>query len=652
MSQTLQPGTPLQGGKYIIKQVLGQGGFGITYLATQVSLDRDVAIKEFYMKDGCLRDDTSLQVTVPSTGSAAQVEQYRNKFLKEARTLAGLEHPHIVRVIDVFEENGTVYYSMSYLLNGSLKSRVKLSGALSEDDALRYVGQVASAIKYMHDRNLCHYDIKPDNILLDVNGNAVLIDFGISKNYDAEGKETSTTPIGLSEGFAPIEQYQGINDFSPASDVYALGATLYYLLEGQRPPTAIDRVSGRKLDFPVEVSSHARNLIEQSMAISANARPSTVNSFLEIVNDASSRQDDGVKDDSGHVKGGDDDNSGEIAKDSSHEGNPITSNNDAPIDEYWEDEHSNDKRKYLKAILFVACAGLLLAGGYAFLSNNTPSQADYSAENQDTVIDGVKVVKNMLTTIATLGECKYSGPVNDLNEPNGEGHAKFTNGDRVVGTFVDGKIEGDNIAFYFFNGDKFEGSMKSSKYMKGRYTVAKDGSYFVGTFNANKPSSGQWFDKNGKKITDGQLLLAQESQIRPVQEQDHPMTTKAADPVEKVEERPVKKTEPEKIYTSVDHMPQFPGGESALMKYLISHIQYPAMAAENNVQGKVILQFVVEKDGSIGEVKVARSVDKDLDREAIRLVKSLPRFTPGRQDGQTVRVWYTLPVTFKLQGTN
>ena len=116
---------------------------------------------------------------------------------------------------------------------------------------------------------------------------------------------------------------------------------------------------------------------------------------------------------------------------------------------------------------------------------------------------------------------------------------------------------------------------------------------------------------------------------------------------------PVKqKEEPEKVFTSVEQMPQFPGGDAALMKYLSSHIQYPAMAAENNVQGKVILQFVVEKDGKVGEVKVARSVDKDLDKEAIRVVKSLPKFTPGRQNGQAVRVWYTLPVTFKLQGTN
>lgn len=117
---------------------------------------------------------------------------------------------------------------------------------------------------------------------------------------------------------------------------------------------------------------------------------------------------------------------------------------------------------------------------------------------------------------------------------------------------------------------------------------------------------------------------------------------------------PVKKEEPKKdeIFKSVEQPPTFPGGDAALMKYLSSHLQYPTMAQENNIQGKVIVQFVVEKDGHVGDVKVVRSVDKDLDREAIRVCKSLPKFTPGRQNGQAVRVWYTLPVNFKLQGTN
>ena len=110
--------------------------------------------------------------------------------------------------------------------------------------------------------------------------------------------------------------------------------------------------------------------------------------------------------------------------------------------------------------------------------------------------------------------------------------------------------------------------------------------------------------------------------------------------------------EPENVFTAVEQMPQFPGGEAELMKYLSKNINYPTMAMENNIQGRVVVQFVVTKTGSIGEVKVVRSVDRDLDREAIRVCKSLPKFTPGKMNGQAVNVWYTLPVNFKLQGVN
>ncbi len=113
-----------------------------------------------------------------------------------------------------------------------------------------------------------------------------------------------------------------------------------------------------------------------------------------------------------------------------------------------------------------------------------------------------------------------------------------------------------------------------------------------------------------------------------------------------------KKPVVEEVFRAVEQMPMFPGGDAALMKYLSSHIQYPTMAMENNIQGRVIVQFVVTKTGKIGEVKVVRSVDRDLDAEAVRVCKSLPDFIPGKMNGQAVNVWYTLPVTFKLQGVN
>lgn len=134
--------------------------------------------------------------------------------------------------------------------------------------------------------------------------------------------------------------------------------------------------------------------------------------------------------------------------------------------------------------------------------------------------------------------------------------------------------------------------------------------------------------------------------------EDRNVTRTLRDEIVVEKKEPEKKVEKEEVFRSVEQMPTFPGGDAALMKYLSSHIQYPQNAADNNVQGKVIVQFVVTKTGKVGEVKVVRSVDKDLDREAVRVCKSLPNFVPGRQNGQPVSVWYTLPVTFKLQGVN
>ena len=297
--QHLQLNTTLQGGKYRIERVLGQGGFGITYLATQLSLQRQVAIKEFFMKDFCSRDESTRTMSAPSTGSSKLVEQYRKKFIKEARNLARLNHPHIISVIDVFEENDTVYYVMPYLIGGSLQDYVKTHGTLSEQEAMKYVKQIASALKYMHEElHICHYDVKPANILLDNKGNAVLIDFGISKNYDAQGQETTTTPIGMSEGYAPIEQYQqNVEEFSPISDVYALGATLYYLLHGKRPVSAVHRASGTALLMSKQLSQGVKDIINASMKISKRERAKSVDVFMGSINTSAYRGRTMIQDD-------------------------------------------------------------------------------------------------------------------------------------------------------------------------------------------------------------------------------------------------------------------------------------------------------------------------------------------------------------------
>ena len=238
---TLQPGSTLQNGKYEIQRVLGQGGFGVTYLALQQGLNRIVAIKEFFMENFCVRNADTHHVTVATEGSREFVERYRNKFLKEARNIAKLEHPNIVSIIDVFEENSTAYYVMKYAQNGSLDDKVKREGHLSEAEATRYILKIANALRFVHQHKMTHLDVKPANILLSDNDEPWLIDFGLSKQYDAKtGEQTSSTPLGYSPGYAPIEQYMagGAGTFSPESDIYSLGATFYKLLTGNTPPDA------------------------------------------------------------------------------------------------------------------------------------------------------------------------------------------------------------------------------------------------------------------------------------------------------------------------------------------------------------------------------------------------------------------------------
>ena len=280
----LKQGTLLQGGKYRIEKVLGQGGFGITYLAEQVMLGRKVAVKEFFIKELCNRDGATSHVSVGSTGSIEMVERFKEKFLKEARLIAAMDNNHIVRIYDIFEENDTAYYIMENIDGGSVDALVK-DRALQETYALKIIKEVGSALEYIHMQNILHLDVKPSNILLRKNGDAVLIDFGISKRYDDAGGQTSTTPVGISKGYAPIEQYnQGLQNFSPATDVYSLGATLFKLLTGQTPPEAPSLLDDDEFpECPVKVSSSYWSAIEKALEPRKKNRYQTVNDFIEAL---------------------------------------------------------------------------------------------------------------------------------------------------------------------------------------------------------------------------------------------------------------------------------------------------------------------------------------------------------------------------------
>lgn len=289
----LAVGATLQNGKYIVEKMLGQGGFGITYLCQQTNLGKHVAIKEFFFSQFCERDDNTSHVTVPTVGNRDLVEKFRRKFVKEAKLIGSkLSHPSIVRVSDWFDENGTSYYVMDYIEGRSLADMLNERGRLDVDEAIKIIDNVGNALEYVHARNINHLDIKPANIMLEnASNNVVLIDFGVAKQYDiATGEATTTTPVGRTPGYAPPEQYKvgGVGQFSPESDIYALGATLYKMLIGETPPDALEVVSQDGLPpLPDFIPEPVCQAITAAMQTAKKNRPHSVAEFLEMLHASS-----------------------------------------------------------------------------------------------------------------------------------------------------------------------------------------------------------------------------------------------------------------------------------------------------------------------------------------------------------------------------
>ena len=279
----------LRAGTYRIERFIGSGGFGCTYEARHVLLDKRVAIKEFFEKENCNRDSATGHVSVGTESMRAKVEKDKEKFVREARFLSQMSHRGIVRVSDVFEENGTAYYVMDYIEGCSLRDIVAREGRLPEWRAVRYMLQVCQALEYVHSLNRLHLDIKPGNIMIDRKDNALLIDFGTTKQYDAESGEGTSTLLGFTDGYAPPEQTTSdVRRFDPVLDIYALGATLYNMLTGETPPAANMRASGSaELKPLVGVSDGVRSAVEKAMKLNKKERPQTVAAFAAMLTDRS-----------------------------------------------------------------------------------------------------------------------------------------------------------------------------------------------------------------------------------------------------------------------------------------------------------------------------------------------------------------------------
>lgn len=568
---SLAIGTILHGEAYDYKimDVLGQGTFGITYKAKvemkgalgRLDSNMYVAVKEFFMKEVNGRENSS--VTSGSTSNGGLFYYYRDKFEREARNLSTLSHPNIVKVLEAFHANGTTYYSMEYIDGISLDKKIAQSpqGRMPLTEAIETLKQISAAIAFMHSRNMLHLDVKPGNVMMRKDGTAVLIDFGLSKQYTSDGEPESSTKVGAgTPGYAPIEQasYHEGKGFPTMMDVYALGGTLFKMLTGQRPPEASEILNE---GFPTDslrqlfIPDNIVNSISKAMAPLKKDRWQTVDEFVKHLDEHGEHT---IYEDTSSESARSESTTFDDRK-FSHKLQDDFEDNDEDQPESWFTRN--------KVVCTVAVLLIALVVGLYVTNLKTDKEPQTAATEQPT-----QLADSIAASQEQAGETP-DGKVADNNETRSDG--KPTNGNN----------------------------------------------------NDGHTSPSQASSRPNKTTQNGQ------NAPEPVR----------SEPLNKPQ--PVNST---RVYDVVEQMPSFPGGISGLMTYLNQNTRYPAVAQENCVQGRVVVSFVVGKDGHISDVTVLRSVEPSLDKEAVRVVRNMPRWTPGKQGGEPVRVRYRVPVSFRL----
>lgn len=277
----LQPGTALNGGKYVIEKKIGEGGFGITYKAVQTGLYRAVCIKEYFLAGRCVRNTQAKTVQLQGI-SEEKYEKFRLAFVKEAQTVATLHHPNIVEVIDIFDENNTSYMVMTFIEGRTLQGIVDTKGPLSYPDAVNYMAQISNAVDYIHKHSILHRDIKPENIMVTPDYKAILIDFGSAREFEQDKTQMHTSM--LTHGYAPPEQYTANSRKGSYTDIYALGATFYFILAGRVPLEAAARLTEQLVEpkmFNTSIPPEANQTIMKAMKLKTDERYQRVQDFMD-----------------------------------------------------------------------------------------------------------------------------------------------------------------------------------------------------------------------------------------------------------------------------------------------------------------------------------------------------------------------------------
>ncbi len=285
----LKPGTVLKNNKYMVGQIAGQGGFGIIYKAWDTNLQRVVAIKEFFPLSMAKRGDGQTQVGAYSSKQEQDYEKHLAKFRREAKIMSLFtDSVNCIKTYDVFEENGTAYIVMEYCDAPTLKEYIKekKDGTLPEGEVINIVSQVLSGLQEIHAKGVYHLDIALDNIFIKKNGKDIKItiyDFGAAR-LEKDLKRRFDDEIILKPGFAPPEQYKKNGKIGPWTDIYAVGANMYYLLTGVVPMEATDREHEDVMEEPAQlnmVSPAVNNATLRAMALNPELRYKSAKEYLE-----------------------------------------------------------------------------------------------------------------------------------------------------------------------------------------------------------------------------------------------------------------------------------------------------------------------------------------------------------------------------------
>ena len=594
---SIMEGTIVNG--YTLKSPLGKGGMAEVWLAEN-ELGMQAAVK-------ILSDELSRN------------EQMQDRFLNEAKVMVKLDHPNIRKVYGYGKIDGRPCIIMEYLDGNDLKARLKRGQRFTDQELQKWWNQLVDALNYTHAQNIVHRDIKPSNIFIDRKGDVKLLDFGIAKVTDTTSGTLTGSTLGTRIYMSP-EQVKDPKRVGTKSDVYSLAVSFVHLLTGKAP---YDSTTSSDYDIQVSIVTKPIDLSRLPQEWQGFLLP-----YLE--------KDPEKRPDLRHFEAvplpekpmTDDEDEGTVAENVKRP-KPVQKSQNKPVTTEVKHPESNEKSKSKKG-LWIAL-GAVAAIVVLLLLLLKPTSEPTISDLDTLAFQACQTIEDYRTYMRDYGRnaLHYDEAKAFVDQYIADStvHAQTLLADIADTTtlLAEKQAEKDKA--------RIESEKKEDEAYKKCTTISACNSYL-------------------KKYPNGRYVAEVKAKKAELEEKSKEKEAKN-EVVEKVEEYvapPIEQVNvvEQEVFTIVEEMPSFPGGDAQMYGYLSKNLKYPQIARETGIQGRVFVNFVVEPDGSISNVKVLRGIGGGCDEEAVRLVQSMPKWKPGKQRGKAVRVSYTQAVVFKL----